>query len=260
MRAKDYPYFDQRFVALAHRGGSLLPDNVGRENTLHAFANAVDLGYTHLETDVHATRDGHLVAFHDSVLDRVSDRTGAIADLTLDEVRAARIGGTEQVPLLDEVLDAFPETFVNIDIKAPGAVEPLVRTLNAHRAQQRVCVGSFGPDRLRRFRRLMGEQVATAVGPVGVGWAARVPVLPRLLDSPGVAYQMPVEHVVAGHTVRTLTAQLLRGAHAHGKVVHIWTVNDADQMDELIDLGVDGIVTDAIDVLRERLVGRGLWH
>ena len=161
MRASDYPYFDQPFIALAHRGGSLLPDNVGRENTLHAFGNAVALGYTHLETDVHSTRDGHLVAFHDDVLDRVTDQRGAIAELSFDEVRQARVGGIDQIPTLDEVLDAFPDSYLNIDIKTGGAVEPLVACLNAHRAQKRVCVGSFGPQRLRQFRRLMGQQVAT---------------------------------------------------------------------------------------------------
>lgn len=260
MRASDYPYFDQPFIALAHRGGSLLPDNVGRENTLHAFGNAVALGYTHLETDVHSTRDGHLVAFHDDVLDRVTDQRGAIAELSFDEVRQARVGGIDQIPTLDEVLDAFPDSYLNIDIKTGGAVEPLVACLNAHRAQKRVLVGSFGPQRLRQFRRLMGQQVATAVGPIGVGWTAKVPVPGHLVSSPGVAFQMPVDHDVRGHTIKTLTPSLLRSAHASGKVVHIWTVNDADQMEQLIDLGVDGLVTDAIDVLRDLLLARGLWH
>lgn len=260
MRARDLPYFAQPFTALAHRGGSLHPDNLGRENTLHAFATAVRLGYTHLETDVHSTRDGHLVAFHDDVLDRVTDRTGRIAELSLAEVRRARIGGIDQVPTLDEVLDAFGDTFVNIDIKAPGAVSPLVGVLRRHDATRRVCVGSFSPRRLARFRLLSGRRVATSVGPIGVGWTSQVPLLPRLLASPGLAFQMPVEHAVGGHVVRTLTPSLLRNAHARGKVVHVWTVNDAGQMNELIDLGVDGIVTDAIDVLRDVLVERGLWH
>ncbi|MEL4505771.1 glycerophosphodiester phosphodiesterase [Luteococcus sp. H138] len=260
MQARDFGYFDQPFIALAHRGGSLLQANLGRENTLHAFGEALALGYTHLETDVHATRDGKLVAFHDAVLDRVTDGRGAVAETDFATVRRARIAGADQIPTLDEVLEAFPTARINIDIKAPGAVDPLVSCLRAHRAEQRVCVGSFGAARLNRFRRLMGCDVATASGPVGVAWTARVPLLPRLLASPGVALQLPVEHSVRGRRVRLLTPWLLDAAHRRGKVVHVWTINDATQMHELIDQGVDGLVTDEIAVLRDVLLERGLWH
>ncbi|GAA1393436.1 glycerophosphodiester phosphodiesterase [Luteococcus peritonei] len=259
MRARDFAYFDQPFIPLAHRGGSLLEGNQGRENTLEAFGRAVELGYRYLETDVHATRDGHLVAFHDDRLDRVSDRTGLIAELSLAEVRSARVGGDAIIPTLDEVLERFGQARLNIDIKAPGAVEPLARTLADHGAEDRVCVGSFGEDRLRRFRHLTGGRVATSAGPVGVAWTARVPLLPRLLASPAVAFQVPEEHVVRGRRVKILTPFLLSSAHRRGKVVHVWTVNDADRMDGLIDQGVDGIVTDAVDVLRGVLERRGMW-
>lgn len=260
MIARDFAYFDQRFIPLAHRGGSLLPDNIGRENTLHAFGNALALGYRYLETDVHATSDGHLVAFHDDQLDRVTDSSGHIAELPFAAVREARVGGIDQVPTLDEVFESFPGARVNIDIKAAGAVEPLVATINAHRAHDRVCVGSFSPARLGHFRRLMGRQVPTSVGPRGVAWGGLVPVLPRLLASPGVAFQMPVHHSVGGHRVRLLTPWLLDAAHRRGKVVHVWTINDAEQMHELIDMGVDGLVTDAVDVLKGVLLERGLWQ
>ncbi|WP_420175050.1 glycerophosphodiester phosphodiesterase [Luteococcus sp. OSA5] len=260
MHARNLPYFQQGFTALAHRGGALLPQNAGRENTLHAFEQALALGYTHLETDVHATRDGALIAFHDSVLDRVTDGSGHVSELSLAQVRTARVHGIDPVPTLDEVLESFPHACVNIDIKAPGAVEPLAETLRRHRAEDRVCVGSFGQRRLARFRRLSAGRVPTAVGPVGVAWTARVPVLPRLLASPGLALQMPTSHLVRGRRVQLLTPWLLDAAHRRGKVVHVWTINDPAQMHELIDLGVDGIVTDAIDVLKQVLIDRGLWH
>lgn len=259
MRARDFAYFDQPFIPLAHRGGALLEANRGRENTLEAFGEAVSLGYRYLETDVHATRDGHLVAFHDAVLDRVTDARGAVADLTMAEVRRARIDGELAIPTLDELLEAFGQARFNIDIKAPGAVEPLVRTLRAHRAEDRVCVGSFGEQRLCRFRRLSGGRVATSAGPLGVAWTAKVPVLPRLLASPAAAFQVPVAHVVAGRRIQIVTPFLLEAAHRRGKVVHVWTINQADQMRTLLDLGVDGIVTDAVDVLREVLTERGMW-
>ncbi|MDN5976246.1 MAG: glycerophosphodiester phosphodiesterase [Acidipropionibacterium jensenii] len=257
VRASDYPYFAERFTALAHRGGSLLADNIGHENTLRAFGNAVSLGYTHIETDVHATRDGQLVAFHDSRLDRVTEATGLISELPLSQVRRATVGG-EPIPTLDEVLDAFPDTFVNIDIKESGATEPLVGVLRRHNATRRVCVGSFGSDRLIRFRQLMGREVATAVGPVGVAWSAIGRVVSRVLPPAGVAFQMPVRTRIAGLQVPLVTPAFLRAAHARGRAVHVWTINDRAEMNRLIDMGVDGIVTDAIEDLADVMTERGL--
>lgn len=260
MRARDYAYFDTPFCALAHRGGSLLAENVGRENSLEAMQAAVALGYTHVETDVHATADGHLVAFHDATLDRVTDRSGRIAELPLVEVRRAKIAGTAQIPTLDELFEALPTTRFNIDIKASGAVRPLVDTINHHRAHARVNIASFGLDRIRAFRRLMGEQVPTAASGLGTAWHAFVPVLPRLLACTGVVFQVPVSWPVRGREVPVVTERLIASAHAAGKEVHVWTVDDAAEMVRLIDLGVDGIVTDRPDVLRGVLEPRGLWH
>ena len=158
MTAADYPYFASAPIGLAHRGGALHPDNLGIENTLAAFATAVRLGFRYLETDVHATSDGTVVAFHDEDLDRVTDRTGAIADLPWREVAAARVGGSHPVPTLDELLDGFPTARINIDIKAPGAVAPLWETIRAHAAYDRVCVGSFSGRTLHDFRRLAGAR------------------------------------------------------------------------------------------------------
>ena len=119
-------YLDSpRPLAFAHRGGAYHPEIEGLENTMAAFAHAVDLGYTYLETDVHVTRDGVLLAFHDTVLDRVTDRTGNIADSTYTEVQLALIGGRERVPTLAELFDAFPGARFNIDLKSEGSVEAL---------------------------------------------------------------------------------------------------------------------------------------
>ncbi|MDO5683992.1 MAG: glycerophosphodiester phosphodiesterase [Propionibacteriaceae bacterium] len=255
-----HPYFDAPFIAMAHRGGALLPANIGRENTVHAFAHARDLGYRYFETDVHVTSDGVLVAFHDDRLDRVTDRTGLIADLPWAEVRRARIGGQDPIPTLDELFETFGEQRFNIDIKAPGAVEPLAAVIRSHRAQDRVCVGSFGVDRIRAFRRLMGTHVPTSLSQVGVGWTRFVPILPRFCPAPGAALQIPVRTEIGGRTVRLVTPRLLARAHAAGRQVHVWTIDEPSEMHELLDLGVDGLISDRIDTLREVCQERGHWH
>lgn len=257
MRAADYEYFDAPFAALAHRGGARLATNVGRENTLQAFRNAIDLGYRFVETDVHVTRDGGLVAFHDDSLDRVTDRVGMIADLPLFEVRQARVGG-EPIPTLDEVLDAV-DGRVNIDIKAAGAEAPLAHAIRRHHAEDRVCVGSFNEARLHRFRRLAGPSVATSIGPLGVGAAivaTRLGVAPTPL---GAAFQVPVRTTIAGRQVEVVTPEFIALAHRWGKAVHVWTIDDEQTMHQLIDWGVDGLVSDRIDVLKQVCEARGKW-
>ncbi len=258
--AAGHPYFDAPPLALAHRGGAGYAPNVGIENTVRAFAAAVDLGYRYLETDVRATRDGHLVAFHDGRLDRVTDGHGLISELPWSTVRAARVGGTEPIPELGEVLDAFPATRLNIDIKAAGAVRPLWEAIEAHGAQDRVCVGSFSECRLAAFRRLAGPRVATAAGPAGTAALSFAPGwLSPLLHSPAQVLQMPPKLKVRGRTLVLVTPRLVSTVHRLGKQVHAWTVDDPDEMTRLLDLGVDGIVSDRVDTLRDVLVARGEW-
>lgn len=263
MRAADFAYLATPTPhALAHRGGAAYGPNVGYENTLAAFRRAVEMGYRYLETDVHATSDGHVVAFHDTVLDRVSDVTGEVAGLALDAVRGARIGGSEPVPLLAELFEEFPDTFVNIDIKADGAVGPTVREVQRHGAGDRVCIGSFSERRLRAARAALGPRVATAAGQVGTALLRFSPgALSRLLHTPAPVLQIPAQHRLRGRTVTLVTPGLIRRAHALGKHVHVWfhawSREDAEEMHRLLDLGVDGIVTDHIDVLRDVLAERG---
>ena len=255
VRARDFSYFPPGFCALAHRGGWAAGE--AAENTLAAFSAAVAMGYSHLETDVHVTSDGVLVAFHDDLLDRVTDASGPIAQLPWSEVQAARIGGVEPIPTFDELLDAFPTTRFNIDLKADGAVAPLAETLARHGAERRVCVGSFSTRRIRRFRRLAGPSVATSVDPLGVIWYAFAAGGRRVVAPPGQALQVPVRDEKTG--VLIVKPSLITAAHRAGRVVHVWTVNDASEMHRLIDLGVDGLVSDDIVLLKDVLVERGLW-
>jgi glycerophosphoryl diester phosphodiesterase len=263
-RADDFAFFDAPFLAFAHRGGATYPGNVGRENTLQAFRNAVELGYRYLETDVHATADGHLVAFHDDHLDRVTDRTGAIAQLRFDEVRAAKVGGDLVIPTLAELLTEFGDARFNIDCKADSAVELLAREILDHQATDRVCVSSFAAHRIRRLRQLLpsvptGVSSRAAVQLRFAPFLSAVPMIKDLIYSPGVALQLPVSRTIAGRRVEVITANLIKAAHAAGRQVHAWTIDDADEINRLIDLGIDGIFTDRIDILRDVLVARGLW-
>ncbi len=250
-------------LAFAHRGGAYHPEIEGLENSLAAFRHAVALGYTYLETDVHVTRDGVLLAFHDDVLDRVTDRVGAIAELDLAEIREARIGGREQIPTLAELVDAFPDVRFNLDIKSLGAVEALAAFVEERGLHDRVLVGSFSPGRIRTFRRLTGDRVPTAAHPweiVAFRFAPTARIATWLAARFGggsfAAFQVPHRR----YGLPVVTSGLVRRAHAAGKHVHVWTVDQPAEMVELVRRGVDGLFTDRTDLLKDVLEARGLWR
>jgi glycerophosphoryl diester phosphodiesterase len=257
-RAADWPYFAApRPLAFAHRGGGDYAPNIGIENSIAAFANAVALGYTHVETDVHATSDGVAVAFHDDRLDRITDAVGAIGELAWAQVSQARIGGREPIPTLAATLETFPTLNLNIDLKSDAVVEPAMAAIRAAGAERRVCLGSFDERRIRRAYKLADGRIAVShstLGTLAVKLVRPVAVA-RALAGPGVALQIPETF----RGVRILTARLVERAHALGNDVHVWTIDDADDMNRLLDLGVDGIITDRPDVLRDVLVARGAW-
>lgn len=257
-RYLDEPVERGGVVAMAHRGGALHPECVGLENTLAAFSVAAELGYRYLETDVHATRDGVLLAFHDEHLDRVTDRVGRLVELVAAEVGLARVAGREPIPHFADLLEAFPEARFNVDLKAPAAVDPMVDLLRRTGAYDRVCIGSFTETTLRRFRRQLGDRVATTVGVLGVAVDRVLPWGPlrRAIRDDGAVLQVPVAHL--GVTI--VDRRFVERAHAAGRHVHVWTVDERAEMERLIDLGVDGLITDRTDVLRDVLVERGLWE
>ena len=147
-------------IAFAHRGGAL----DAPENSMEAFDAAVRLGYRYLETDVHLTADGVVVALHDASLDRVADRSGAVADLTWAEVSGARIDGVGTIPRLDDLLTCFPRARFNIDPKSDAVLEPLLERLQASHALERVCIGSFSDRRVARALSLIHISEPTRLG------------------------------------------------------------------------------------------------
>ncbi len=255
-------------IAMAHRGGALHPEIPGIENTLHAFRHAAALGYTYLETDVHATSDGVLLAFHDADLDRVTDRGGRLASLTSEEVALARIAEEHAVPTMAELLEALPQCRFNIDLKSASAVQPLADLVERTGTHDRVCVGSFSDRRIRAFRRATRGRVATAAGPAEVArLLLRVPGRWRRTDRSGPqVLQVPWRHENGRITV--VTPGFVRRAHAAGLHVHVWTgdapsrwvsIDDPESMHTLLDMGVDGLIADRTDVLKDVLIARGQW-
>lgn len=248
-----HPYLDHPGpIPFAHRGGAA----DGLENTVAQFRRAVGLGYRYIETDVHLTADGKLVAFHDESLDRVTDGAGRIADLPWSDVRHARVAGSEPVPLFEELLETFPEVRWNVDLKAEPTLRPFLDLVGRTGSWDRICVGSFSEGRVRRAQRLAGPRLATSFGTRGVlSLRLRSWGLPVTVRRSAVAAQVPRSQSGIPVTDR----RFVRAAHARGLQVHVWTVNEPEEMHRLLDLGVDGIMTDHIDTLRKVMEDRGVW-
>lgn len=226
-----------------------------------AFSAAVAMGYRYLETDVRSTRDGVALAFHDPTLDRVTDRSGRIADLGWAEVGRALIRGTEPIARLEDVLDAWPDIRLNIDVKDAAAVAPAANAIERIRAHDRVCVASFSDRRRRDVLRRLSAPAATSGGRWTVAGfrlsssPARVSALVARTLRDVDCLQVPER---AG-PLRIVTAATVAAVQAAGKQLHVWTVNDEARMHRLLDLGVHGLVTDRASVLRDVLRSRGAW-
>jgi glycerophosphoryl diester phosphodiesterase len=283
-----------RPLAFAHRGGAAHAP----ENSWRAFEHAVGLGYGYLETDVQATLDGVLIAFHDRSLARVTGHPGRIARMRHRDVATALIDGTEPIPLLEDLLGAWPDVRFNIDLKDAPAVEPLNAVLRRTGAWDRVCVTSFSASRLRAARRVLDRQVCMAASPIGTA-VVRFggPLGPRDRTRPGrvtagrISRRGPGQGRLAGERSRgrpqaagrgahlalaerlartgvrcaqvpaqVATPAFVSRAHALGLHVHAWTINSPRVMRDLLDIGVDGIMTDETVALRDVLVSRGEWH
>lgn len=238
-------------LAIAHRGGGLERE----ENTLQAFDHAVALGYTHAELDVHATRDGVVVIHHDPDLQRICDDPRRIADLDWRDVQQIRTKGGAEIPRLQDLLEAHPALFVTIEAKSDAVVEPLCALIEQMGVLGRISIGAFSPARTRAARARLGAGLlwSPAHAQVARLWARGWGV-PLGLEHFGVL-QVPANW----NGIPIVTARFLRAAHASGRSVQVWTVNDAAEMHRLRDLGVDGIMTDRPTLLRDVLIARGEW-
>ncbi len=267
-RAAAHPFFkqgDARPLVIAHRGGS----GLWPENTLYAFERAAAMGVDVIELDVRATADGALVVMHDATVDRTTGGSGRVGEMTLGELKRLDAGyrwspdggstfplrgGGVTVPTLEEVFAALPRMRFVIEPKqgTPAPVKALCRVIDEHATAERVVVGSFSQEILDEFRREC-PAVATSAGPLEVSkfLALHKTGLSGVYSPAMQALQVPE---YAGGT-RVLTEDFIAAAHERNLEVHAWTVNEAATMKALLEMGVDGIMTDYPDRLLT-LVGR----
>lgn len=252
--APRHAFFERTFEVIAHRGGAALRP----ENTLAAFLNAFALGVDVLEMDLRATSDGAIIVLHDPTVDRTTDGTGRVASLALRQIQRLDAGyrwspddGRSfpyrgrglRVPALEEVFEHLPNARMNLEMKqfAPASARALCELVRRHGMSSRVLVASVGDDAMGAFRGACPE-VATSM----TASEARLFVaFSRIYSPPALALQIPDrvgERVLA-------TADLAAAARRRQLRLHVWTVNDEQRMRELVDIGVDGIITDYPDRL-----------
>lgn len=250
---------------MAHRGSTLL----WPENTMQAFQGAVDLGYKYLETDVHASADGVLVCFHDPMLERTTDGIGSVMKRSLTELNDVDAGHRFDplrdfpargqgvtIPSLEELAMTFPDVVITVDLKAPGIEQLMADTISRLHLSDRIIVGSFVEKRMRKFRKIAGNRVATSAGPretARVVFGAKTGMRPRVSAD---VLQVPEFH----RGIHVVNERVIDIVQSQGKQIHVWTVNEPDEMARFLDLGVDGIVTDRPDQLKELIIERtGAW-
>ena len=254
MKTLLHPYLEHHGVlAFAHRGGA----EEFPENTMRAFRSAVDLGFRYLETDAHLTADGRLLAFHDDRLERVTNGEGLIRQLPWSEVGQAKVAGTDGIVDLEELLETFPDVRFNIDIKAWPALLPTLHLISRMGIWDRVCIGSFSDLRLGKVRNWLlnaGKPPCTSMGPLGV-----MAIKARELGLPGRSLAQCAQVPVSHWGMRVVTKRFVDVCHAMNMQVHVWTIDEPDEMRELIGMGVDGLMTDKPSVLKQVLVEMGRW-
>lgn len=250
-----FPFLDApRPLAFAHRGGA----GAGDENTAEAFTRAIALGYRYLETDVRATRDGVPVLLHDHTLDRMTGHRGRVAELTWRDLSTVRVAGSSAVPRLDEVLAAWPRVRFNLEVKADDAVVPTTEAVTRGATAGQVLLASFSDARLAQLRQRVGPQIPTSLGRRGVARLRLASLANRPVPLPPSTVAVQVPQWAYG--IPVVDARLVRHAHRLGLQVHVWTVDNPGHMHRLLDLGVDGIMTDRLEMLREVYLRRGIWH
>lgn len=243
---------DSKFLAFAHRGANQLAP----ENTHAAFQIAHDLGYRIIETDVQSSSDGVLYCFHDDDLQRITGDPRKFETVPSRDIDRLRIDATHSIPKLAEIVDAFPDAYFNIDIKSWAAADPFIALTEAMNTYDRICVGSFSQRRIKAVTSCLSKNPPARS--LGTGGVVEF-YLKHLLNHRGTikaqCAQLPITHF----GIKLITPRTLAYARSQGLKIHVWTINQADEMQRLIDLGVDGIMTDDCVLLKSVLEKNGLW-
>lgn len=263
----DHPFFaglDNPLV-IAHQGG----DGLWPSNTLFAFEQAAALGVDVLEMDVHATAGGAIVVSHDETVDRLTDGRGLIKEMTFDELQTLDAGYRWNndpaasypyrgmgltIPTLEAVFTAFPNIPLNVEIKQrePSIVANLCALIREHNRQDSILIASFHPETMLDFRRQCPEIATSATEPeIRPFFVLNRLFLDAVYRPPAEAFQVPEQ----SGGLHVVTERFIRGAHRHNVQVHVWTVDETEDMERLLRLGVDGIITDRPDRLLT-LLGR----
>ena len=275
-----HPFFQgYKFFGFVHRGG----DEEKTENTLEAFQYSSDLGFVFMETDVQSTSDGRVVIFHDADLKRIAGIDKKIKDLTFDEVTNIDLINGGKIPSLEETLFSFPNLRFNIDIKTNSAVEESIKIIKSQEALTRVCLASFSNKRIRKIRKLAGSQSCTSMSQLevvnaifhvlaenlgsGINLRRKMRGDEAYFKSKWMRTTIPFNGIpdcaqvpVGQWGIPIVTQSFIRIMNLLGKFVHVWTIDEPEEMNRLIDLGVDGLMTDKPSILKSTLIDRGLFN
>ena len=223
-------FLDSEFQGFVHRGDT----SIFLENTIEAFQSAISLGYQYLETDLRETSDGKIITFHDPNLKRITGANITISETKFSDIRMRRLPSRETIPTIDELLEEFPDSFFNMDLKVNQIEEKVLKKINSHNALERVCLGSFNSKIIKKINSLE-PKILTSMGISQV-------IMYKFFQKKNISKLIQIPTRWNG--IKVITKKFIDRLHNDGLKVHVWTVNKETEMQSLIDLGVDGIMTD----------------
>ena len=223
-------FLDSEFQGFVHRGDT----SIFLENTIEAFQSAISLGYQYLETDLRETSDGKIITFHDPNLKRITGANITISETKFSDIRMRRLPSRETIPTIDELLEEFPDSFFNMDLKVNQIEEKVLKKINSHNALERVCLGSFNSKIIKKINSLE-PKILTSMGISQV-------IMYKFFQKKNISKLIQIPTHWNG--IKVITKKFIDRLHNDGLKVHVWTINKEKEMQSLIDLGVDGIMTD----------------
>ena len=225
-----HSFLKSKFQGFVHRGDA----STYIENTLEAFKSADSLGYKYIETDLRETIDGKIITFHDANIKRITGSNVTINRSSLADIRMRRLPKNESIPTIDEILEELPNSYFNMDLKVPNMEEKVLKKIKSHNALDRICLGSFNSKTIKKIN-VLEPKIITSMGLAQV-----VKYKFFNIKSNSKLIQIPV----SWNGIKVITKGFIEKLHNDNLKVHVWTINKENEMQRLIDMGVDGIMTD----------------